>query len=298
MKQTIKVQTKHEVNSLLTGIGYSVVSDWYHAAYRTLRMDLIIPKHRENRAPRPCLLFLCGGSFSTVNGSVWMPELTYFAERGYVVATAEYRTSNQAAFPAPLIDAKAAIRFLKAHAKDFCIDPDRIVIAGESAGGTLCSLVGVTGGLAQFEQGDYLEYDSRVAAVVDYYGIVDMSRCSEDLPGVLDRIRMIPPADGVPPWILEAFLGPDYTQEMMDQASAIRYVNEKTPPFMILHGTGDMGVNIEHQSDVFYDMLVENNVMVEYYRLEGEGHGTDAFYQPEIKEKILSFLNRVFANSK
>lgn len=298
MKQTIKVETRHAVNSMLTGIGFSVVSDWYHAAYRTLKMDLIIPKHRENQAPRPCLLFLCGGAFCTVNGSVWMPEMVYFAERGYVVATAEYRTTNQAAFPAALIDAKSAVRFLKAHATEFCIDPAKIVVAGESAGGTLCSLVGVTGGMAEFEQGDYLEYDSKVAAVVDYYGLVDMAAIHEDLPGILEKIRSVPSSDAIPPWMLEAFLGLDYTREEMDRASAITYVNPKTPPFMILHGTEDIGVDIAHQSDAFYERLVENGVKAAYYRLEGEGHGADAFYQPEIKEKVIAFLDEIFAGDK
>lgn len=294
MKQTIRVETRHAVNSLLTGIGFSVVSDWYHATYRTLKMDLIIPKHRENQAPRPCILFLCGGAFCTVNGSVWMPELTYFAERGYVVATAEYRTTNQAAFPAALIDAKSAVRFLKAHAAEFCIDPERMVVAGESAGGTLCSLVGVTGGMAEFEQGDYLEHDSRVAAVVDFYGLVNMAASHEDMPGVLEKIKGVPTSDAIPPWTLDAFLGLDYTKEAMDRASAITYVNPDTPPFMLLHGTEDAGVDIAHQSDAFYDKLVENGVKVEYWRLEGEGHGADAFYQPEIKERIIAFLNDVF----
>lgn len=298
MKQTIKVETRHAVNSLLTGIGFSVVSDWYHATYRTLKMDLIIPKHRENQAPRPCLLFLCGGAFYTVNGSVWMPELAWFAERGYVVATAEYRTSNHAEFPAALIDAKAAVRFLKAHAAEFCIDPERIAIAGESAGGTLCSLVGVTGGMAEYEQGDYLEYDSRVAAVVDYYGLVDMAAVNEEMPAILERIKGVPTADAIPPWMMEAFLGLNYTQEDLARASAINYVTPETPPFMILHGTEDMGVNIARQSDVFYDKLAANGVRTEYYRLEGEGHGADAFYQPEIKEKILAFLNEIFSRNK
>lgn len=277
----LNVKTVQEVLSLVNGVSYSMVPHWYNGTYRDLKMNLIVPKHRENHPAQPCLLFLCGGAYSVVDDAIWMPELMYFARRGYTVATINYRTSNQAIFPAQLIDAKAAVRFLKAHAKQFCIDPDRIAISGESAGGTLCSLVGVTGGMAEFEQGDFLEYDSRVAAVVDFYGPVDMIAASGK------------GAQGMPDWIIPAFLGMGYDEAAMHKASAIEYVGSDTPPFMILHGTEDPVVDIASQSDRMYEKLREAGVYVEYLRLQGEGHGADAFYQPEIKEHICKFLDKV-----
>ena len=70
MKEQIKVENRREVLSLLTDIGFSQVPDWYDASVRTLKMNLIVPKRRENHAPQPCLLFFCGGAFATVNGAV------------------------------------------------------------------------------------------------------------------------------------------------------------------------------------------------------------------------------------
>lgn len=80
--------------------------------------------------------------------------MMYYAERGVTVALVDYRTSDKGSFPAGLIDVKTAIRFLKAHAADFCIDPDRIFTMGESAGGTLSTLAGVTAGVPEFDCGE------------------------------------------------------------------------------------------------------------------------------------------------
>lgn len=281
MIENITLQPAQEVLSLVNGVTYSMVPHWYEGTYRDLKMNLILPKHRENHPAQPCLLFLCGGAYSVVDDAIWMPELMYFARRGYTVATINYRTSNQAIFPAQLIDAKAAVRFLKAHAGQFCIDPERIVISGESAGGTLCSLVGVTGGEAEFEQGDFLDYDSRVAAVVDFYGPVDMLAAAGK------------GAQGMPDWIIPSFLGAGYDEATARRASAIEYVNALTPPFMILHGTADPVVDMKSQSDRMYEKLQENGVYVEYLRFTDAGHGADVFYQPEVKERICKFLDKV-----
>ena len=272
-----------EVLSMASNITYSIVPDWYDGTYRDLKMHLIIPKHRQAHPPQPCILFLCGGAYAVVNGSIWLPEMMDFAREGYTVATIEYRTSNHDPFPAQLIDAKSAVRFLKAHAEQFCIDPHRIVAAGESAGGTLCSLLGVTAGLKQYDQGDYLEYDSSVAAVVDFYGPVNMAETAVETPG-----------NGVvQSWAIKAFLGDAHDPDITRQASALTYVTPAAPPFMILHGTQDAIVNIQTQSDLLYQSLQENHVYVEYLRLTGADHGADAFYQPEIKREILAFLKKV-----
>lgn len=291
MKQQIKVIRRREVLSLLTDIGFSQVPDWYDASVRTLKMNLIVPKHRENHPPQPCLLFFCGGAFATVNGAVWLPEMMYFAERGFTVATAEYRTSNQATFPAALIDAKAAVRFLKGHAAALCVDPQRIFVAGESAGGTICSLVGLTQGQAEYDQGDYLDHDSDVRGVIDYYG-------PTDIPAAVAAMRQVQ-ADGraiggpVNTWIFDAFLGEGYSEDTARRASAQTLLGGRVPPFCILHGTSDSLVEIGAQSDAFYDKLIARGADAEYYRLEGAEHGDDAFYQDEVKEIILRFMKRI-----
>lgn len=219
----------------MTNVSYSRVVSWFNSTMRDLKMDVILPKNRMNHAPCPTILWLCGGAYKEVDRAVWLPQLVDLARRGYVVASAEYRTSNESTFPAALEDAKAAVRFLRANARDFFVDPERICVMGESAGGTLASLVGVTGGIREFDVGANLEFSSSVQAAVDYYGVVKM----DEQRGVSEQDN---PA--VPGWCMEAFLGPKWREA--ERASAINYVCKDTPPFLIFHGDCDPLVPISN----------------------------------------------------
>ncbi len=280
MEMELTFEKEQEVLSLAAGIAYSCVDDWYAGTYRNLKMDLLFPKHREDHPAQPTLLWICGGGYSVVSRDVWMPELIYFARRGYTVASVEYRTSNMAAFPAPLIDVKAAVRYLKAHAKQFCIDPDYIFAAGESAGGTFASLLGTTGNEKGFETGDYLEFDSKVAGVIDFYGPIDFKN------------ECLLQSEIVPSWCLDAFLGEKYTDDDISFASPVRYIDENTAPFLIFHGTDDLTVSIK-QSNVLYEILQQKNIPVDYYRLRGAQHGDDLFYQDQIKNIMIDFMKKI-----
>lgn len=277
----LTVEKKREVLSLITGVTYANVECWYGATRRDLHMDLIVPKNRVGHAPCPCIVWFCGGAFRVMDRAVWMPELLRFAEAGFVVASVEYRTGNEAIFPAPLCDAKAAVRFLRAHAGDYCIDPERIVSAGESAGGAIACLLGVTRDDKSLEQGDWLEQSSRVAAVVDYYGLADMTISLEGFEG----------NDIIPPWMLEEALGVRYTMEQAERASAIKRVTHSAPPHLILQGLDDAVVS-PSQSRNYYEKLRENGVTAELLELEGAQHGDDLFFQDEVKDRVLQFLQR------
>lgn len=158
MKTEMIVQKEHEVLSLINDIAFTCVQAWYNTTRKNLMMSIICPKNRDDHEAMPLIIWVCGGAFRVVDRAVWVPEMMYFARRGYIVASVEYRTSSEAVFPGALCDVKAAIRYLRAHAKDYCIDPERVVIMGESAGGTIASLAGVTGGCRKFDDGDFLEY--------------------------------------------------------------------------------------------------------------------------------------------
>lgn len=277
MRETVTVQKEHEVLSLVTGATFSTVPCWYGATRRDLKMDLLIPKVIEGHKPCPCIVWICGGAFLVVDRSVWMPEMLRFARNGYVVASIEYRTSNEAPFPAQLIDCKSAIRYLRAHAKEYCIDPDRIFVMGESAGGTMACLIGTTGGCPEFEKGDWLDQSSAVQGVVDYYGVT--------------KIRPIPHVTGriVPYYAFDAFIAEDFTEEMGKKASAVEYVSKHSAPTLILHGAKDPMVSMD-QSEGFYELLQKNGVRADLVIVEGATHGDDLFYQDAIADRILAFL--------
>ena len=289
MRKQLCIEKKREVLSLITDITFSNVSCWYDASRRDLKMDLILPKNRTVHSACPTIVWICGGAYRVVNRSVWLPEMMRFARAGYVVASIEYRTSNEAIFPAQLIDVKSAVRFLRAHAKEFCIDPDRIYAMGESAGGTMASLLGVTGNQKELDQGNHLDQSSAVQGVVDYYGVVDLSDASAE------RDRMSAAANqsnDVPYFAFEEFLGVGYGKAEAEKASAIRYLSEKTPPFMILHGTEDTVVPMA-QSEKLYDALQKEGIPCEFAAVEGAAHGDDLFYQDEMTDQVISFLNRL-----
>ena len=227
-----------------------------------------------------------------MNRAVWLPEMLRFARAGYVVASIEYRTSNEANFPAQLIDVKSAVRFLRAHAKEFCVDPGRIYAMGESAGGTMASLLGVTGDQKEFDQGDHLDQSSAVQGVVDYYGVVDLSDASAEKDRKLAAANQ---SNDVPYFAFEEFLGVGYGKAEADKASAIQYVSEETPPFMILHGTEDAVVPMA-QSEKLYNTLQKAGIPCEIAVVEGAAHGDDLFYQDEMIDLVLSFLDRLSGN--
>lgn len=292
MRKQLCIEKKREVLSLITDITFSNVSCWYDASRRDLKMDLILPKNRTAHSACPTIVWICGGAYRVVNRSVWLPEMMRFARAGYVVASIEYRTSNEAIFPAQLIDVKSAVRFLRAHAKEYCVDPGKIFALGESAGGTMASLLGVTGNQKELDQGDHLDQTSAVQGVVDYYGVVDLSDASAEKDRKLAAANQ---SNDVPYFAFEEFLGVGYGKAEADKASAIQYVSEETPPFMILHGTEDAVVPMA-QSEKLYNTLQKAGIPCEMAVVEDAAHGDDLFYQDEMTDLVLSFLDRLSGN--
>ena len=285
MREKLHVKKKKELLVLITNIAYADVPGWWGSSRKNLHMNLIVPKERENGQKRPTVVFICGGAFLDVDNAVWLPEMLYFARRGYNAVTIEYRTSNEYSFPAPLCDVKAAIRFLKAHQEEYGINPEQIFIMGESAGGALASLAGLTAQKKEYDTGDFLEYDSSVCGVVDFYGVSKVSMEKTDVNTHPD----------LPYWINDAYMGIGYTKEMADESSAVCQVTKDAPPFMILHGDADDMVDISN-SEELYEALLEKGVDATYLVLEGAGHADPMFYQDEISERIYQFMEKIITN--
>ena len=133
------------------------------------RLDLYLPDHAH--APMPAVLWIHGGAWEC--GDKNPCPVRDFAERGYVIASIGYRLSDKAAFPSQLQDCKSAVRWLRAYAAEYGIDPTRIGVWGESAGGHLAALLGTTGFTRDFDEGDHLDQSSEVQCVVNWFGPVD-----------------------------------------------------------------------------------------------------------------------------
>lgn len=275
--------------TLSSDITYAHVPYWYGTIMRPLQMNVLMPKNKSNRARKyPLLIFLCGGGVQVTHKDIWLPEMVYFAKRGFVVACPEYRTYNDAVFPAQVEDAKAAIRFLRAHADVFSIDPERIAIAGESAGGNIALCTGVYNNNMKYDVGDYLDQSSAVQVVINYYG------GGGERTGRWHAAQAkIDAGKSLGPNTIEQSLGgrPDQIPDVYREASVLYHVRPGLPKFMFLHGAEDELSPIA-LVDPLYEKLEETGNTVEYYVFPGCKHGDDRLYQPEVKDMVINFLNR------
>ena len=240
---------------------------------------------------QPLIVWINGAGWRKCDKNLMAAEMQFYAENGFAVACIEYRHSGIGHFPDQLIDVKTAVRFLRAHADKYGIDPDRIATMGRSAGGHLSSWMAMnTDG---FDSDEWADYPSTVRAAVDYFGPVDVKTCNlieiEKFKDPNHRWHKIEETHG------GALLGGDPATmvDRSDAASPIFHISDKTAPIMILHGDQDPLVPVSMSED-FYDRLVKAGLenQSELYIVKNGGHGTRELFQMECKEKILAFLRK------
>lgn len=241
------------------------------------KLDLYLPKEGDRL---PLIINVHGGAW--MEGSKeWGMPLEYL-ERGYAVASINYRLSQHAIFPAQIEDCKAAVRWLRAHAAEYRLDPNRFAAWGGSAGGHLAAMLGTTGDVKEFEVGENLGVSSRVQAVVDYFGPTDLLQMdAHRLPN-----GMIHDTPDSPESKLVG--GPvQQNKDKVAKANPITYVTKSSPPFLICHGDADPIVP-HHQSELLVDALKKAGVPVTFYTVKGGGHG--GWNDPNVPRMTHEFL--------
>lgn len=136
MKKTLKPETTKPQYVVTTDITYAQVDSWFGHCRRDLKLDLIYPEDGEGKT-YPCIVWICGGAWQRMDKAAHLAYLGTLAQEGFVVASVEYRTSNEGTHPMQLCDIKAAIRYLRAYAKRYRINSEKFGVMGESAGGYL-----------------------------------------------------------------------------------------------------------------------------------------------------------------
>ncbi|MXV74770.1 alpha/beta hydrolase [Candidatus Poribacteria bacterium] len=243
------------------------------------KLDLYVPDTGENL---PLIIWIHGGAWRGGNKTHYVPKA--YLNAGYAGASINYRLSQHAVFPAQIEDVKAAVRWLRANAETYRLDPNRFAAWGSSAGGHLVAMLGTAGDIEEFEVGGNLGVSSQVQAVVDYYGPTDFLQMdAHRFPdGLVHDAPDSPESQLVGGPIQEH-------KERVARANPITYVSKDDPPFLIIHGDQDKLVPYQ-QSVLLKDALEKAGVSVKFYRVEGGGHGW--FKDPKVPELTKAFLEK------
>ena len=245
-------------------------------------LDLFVPEEADG--PLPLIIWIHGGGWQNGSKENCLPMRQGYAKRGYAVASINYRLTGHAKFPAQIEDCKAAIRWLRAHAEENGIDPNRFGAWGSSAGGHLVALVGTSGDVSEFDVGENMATSSRVQAVCDYYGPTDF-KVFVTTPGYESHAKVDSPEGKlVGGAVME-------NQEKAARLNPITYVSKDDPPFLIVHGDSDRTVPF-NQSQMLYQSLKDTGTSVHFHTIENAGHGGPGFSMPVVQEMVQEFFEQ------
>jgi acetyl esterase/lipase len=263
----------------------------YGDASAAQTLDIYLPS--SGTGPFPVIVAIHGGAF--MMGDKADGQLTPMLaglDRGYAVVSINYRLSSESTFPAQVNDAKAAIRYIRANAAKYNLDPDRIAAWGGSAGGYLAAMLGTSGGVGDLEdmsQGN-ADQSSAVQAVVDWFGPISFLDMDPQFTASGTGPANHNEASSPESQLLGAAL-PD-VPELVATADPTTYITADDPPFLIQHGTNDANVPVE-QSVEFADALMKvlGSDKVTLKLLEGAGHADQQFMSTENVTLVLDWLD-------
>ena len=281
------------------GLSYALID-----GYRELGMDVYVPT--DAAGPVPCVIWIHGGAW--LNGDrryfpdIWPEGLIFdgLIARGYAIATIDYRHAREASFPAQLHDAKAAVRYLRRFADELGLDSARFAVWGESAGGHLAALVGLVSGRSDLEgtigvRGD----DSAVSAVVDWYGVSDLTTmpkfADSALPAPVVAANSDAAADAGSGWQAEEPIDVVMTG-VLDRPAAerdfspVNHASASAPPFLVVHGEAD-GLVPFGQSEQLRDRLLDAGASVQFHPVPGADHVWIGAEIEPLVDEALDFLD-------
>lgn len=255
---------------------------------RELPLDLYVPKKADGELP--LVIWIHGGGWKggSKNG---IGSCVRVLEHGFALASVEYRLSGEAKFPAAIEDCKAAVSYLRLHAKKYGLNAEQIGVWGSSAGGHLVALLGTTNDSDVFNTHPVCKKASpRVQAVCNWFGPTDFLRMN-DFPSTIDHDSPTSPES--------LFIGAPIQEnkDLVARANPITYASESDPPMLLMHGDKDRLVAF-NQSELLHAALMAAGVESELYKVVNGGHGfrnADDSRQ-ELFERSLKFLLKHLKN--
>lgn len=251
-------------------------------------MDLYLPLDKSVKQPFPVIIWIHGGSWIQGDKNMDCLACQLFSKR-YAVASVNYRLTSETSFPGQINDMKAAVRFLRANAKKYKLDPNRIAVWGSSAGGYLGALLGTAGDVKELEgKSGHNNQSSRVQAVIDWSGPTNLNTIqSQAGPNI--KIRFDGPGTAV-----YSLMGARMDKQSLANASPVTYASKDDPPFLIMHGDQDDAIP-PAQSQELCEVLRNAGVDVNNHVLAGYGH---SFGAPEHYKLVEDFLDRTIGSPK
>ena len=247
----------------------------------SLKMDLYLPSKPKGSA---LVVWIHGGGWR--KGSKEKCQIKWLPEYGYSLASISYRLSNLAKFPAQLHDCKGAVRWLRANAKKFGYDPNKIVAAGTSAGGHLSALMATSHGVPGLEggTGGNLAYSSKVLGAVDYYGATDLILRSKNQPSKTNLVDSV---------VYDLLGGAaDEKTELAKLASSAHQISKDDAPMLVFHGNEDSTVFLD-QSKTLVQAYQKAGLSIQFIEVAGAGHGGKTFFEGQNRLSLLHFLKQL-----
>ncbi|HHP7230111.1 MAG TPA: alpha/beta hydrolase fold domain-containing protein [Xenococcaceae cyanobacterium] len=282
----------------------NITRDLEYATYqhqgktKKLLLDLYLPV-KETQQPQPLLIYIHGGGWLEFSKEICPGEIV--AQQGYAIACINYRYSTEAIYPAQIHDAKAAVRWLRANAAQYNLDPDKFGAWGASAGGHLSLLLGTTGGVTQLEgnQGN-LTVSSEVQAVCSWFAPTDFTQVTPAFtepfsPEIAQKYREVP-------WfqytrVTYKLLGGTVTEnlDLATLANPINFIDSEDPPVLVVHGDLDKIVPVS-QSEILVAALEAKEVPVTFIRKSDMTHSyrgaNKEKFDPELINLALEFFEQ------
>jgi len=254
----------------------------YREGNEKWKIDLMLPKNREGKLC-PVIVFIHGGGWRNGDkaSGVFRDYPLEYASRGYVCASINYRLVDEGTILDCIADCKCAVRWLRAHAKEFSIDVNNFGAYGNSAGAHLVAMLGLSSTQDELEgDGPHREYSSAVQAVCCAATPTNFRLWGEEVRSGGDRDV--------------ALFGEEDTERVMELTSPVTYVTRSSPPFLMVHGTADTTVPVQQSDDLHALFQEKKSQDVTYLRIDGAGHGVFRQYASETVPAMHEFFDRVF----
>jgi acetyl esterase/lipase len=262
----------------------------YASVSEAQKLDLYLPA---GDGPFPLVIMVHGGGFMMGDKAdgAGLTGVDQLLEAGYAVASINYRLSSEAQYPAQINDAKAAVRFLRAHASEYKLNPEKFGAWGASAGGNLVALLGTTCGVAELEGADLGNADqpSCVQAVVDWFGPIDFLAMDEQFAGT-SCPQSHDAADSPESQLVGAAI--QTVPDLVAATNPINYIDASDAAFLIQHGSADCNippVQGENLADALGAAIGPENAT--YTLIDGAGHGGAEFSTDENLQVVINFLD-------